>query len=86
MYTPLPDKVIVKAHKELLELHKRVVLNYLTQYYGMKVKYRKKFFILYEMYISEDNIRFYFNRPIKMFVYALVTGTLDKIKDYFPKI
>lgn len=85
MYRPLPKKEIVKTNRELLELHKRVILNYLIQYYAMKLRSRKKFFSIYEHYISEKNIQEYFNRPIKIFVYALITGTLDNIRDYFKK-
>lgn len=85
MYVPLPEKVILRTNKELLELHKRVVLNYLIQEHNMKLRARNKFFTLYDMYISEKNIRLYFFRPVKVFVHALVTDNLDKIQDYFTK-
>lgn len=81
----LPEKVITKDNKELLELHKRVILNYLIQYYGMKLRSRKKFFVIYDTYINEGNIRQYFNRPVKIFTHALITNTLSSISDYFPK-
>lgn len=77
----LPKKVLDKANKELIDLHKRCITTYLTQ---RSVKYRvqKKFFILYDKYINEDNIRSYFHRPIKLFVYALTVDKLEQICQY----
>lgn len=80
----LDDKVIEKNHKELIELHKRVITNYLMYRYSMKLSKRKKFFILYDHYINTDNIRSYFYRPIRLFCYALVTNRLSEISDYIP--
>ena len=70
-----------KANKELIDLHKRCITTYLTQ---RSVKYRiqKKFFILYDKYINDDNIRSYFHRPIKLFVYALTIDRLEQICQY----
>lgn len=73
-----------KANKELIDLHKRCITTYLTQ---RSVKYRvqKKFFILYDKYINDANIRSYFHRPIKLFVYALTVDKLEQICQYmFP--
>lgn len=81
----LSEKTILKANRELLELHKRCIVTYLTQK-AIKYNKQKKFFIIYDHYINEKNIRMYFHRPIKMFVYALITDRLDQIKDYFPCI
>lgn len=81
----LLEKTILKANRELLELHKRCIVTYLTQK-AVKHSKQKKFFIIYDHYINEKNIRMYFHRPIKMFVYALITDRLDQIKDYFPCI
>lgn len=77
----LPEKELLKTNKELLELHKRVITNYLIQK-SLKIKKRKKFFIIYDSYISEINIRRYFYRPIKLFVYAMITDKLKYIEDY----
>lgn len=79
----LSEKTILKANRELLELHKRCIVTYLTQK-AIKYNKQKKFFIIYDYYINEKNIRMFFHRPIKMFVYALITDRLDQIKDYFP--
>lgn len=77
----LPEKELLKTNKELLELHKRVITNYLIQK-SLKIKKRKKFFIIYDSYISKTNIRRYFYRPIKLFVYAMITDKLKYIEDY----
>lgn len=79
----LSERTILKANRELLELHKRCIVTYLTQK-AIKYNKQKKFFIIYDHYINEKNIRMFFHRPIKMFVYALITDRLDQIKDYFP--
>lgn len=83
MYTVLSEKDILKINSELLELHKRCITDYLIQH-SLKHSKRKKFFKLYDYYIDEHNIREYFFRPVKLFVYALVTNQLDKIQDYIP--
>lgn len=83
MVVGLPEKAIQKVDKELLELHREVLKSYLTQR-SLKHKYQKKFFKIYDYYISEKNIRRFFFRPAKLFVYALVTDRLDDIEDYVP--
>lgn len=84
-YLDLPEKEKIKSDKELVELHKRCITNYLVQR-SMKLRKRKKFFIIYDFYIDENNIKEYFFRPIKLFVYALVTNRLSEIQNYIPKI
>lgn len=79
----LPEKAIQKVDKELLELHKEVLKSYLTQR-SLKHKYQKKFFKIYDHYITEENIRRFFFRSAKLFVYALVTDRLDEIENYVP--
>lgn len=84
-YLDLPEKEKIKSDKELVELHKRCITNYLVQR-SMKLRKRKKFFIIYDFYIDENNIKEYFFRPIKLFVYALVTNRLSEIQNYISKI
>lgn len=83
MVVGLPEKAIQKVDKELLELHKEVLKSYLTQR-SLKHKYQKKFFNIYDHYITEENIRRFFFRSAKLFVYALVTDRLDEIENYVP--
>ena len=83
MVVGLPEKAIQKVDKELLELHKEVLKSYLTQR-SLKHKYQKKFFKIYDHYITEKNTRRFFFRSAKLFVYALVTDRLDEIENYVP--
>lgn len=83
MVVGLPEKAIQKVDKELLELHKEVLKSYLTQR-GLKHKYQKKFFKIYDHYITKKNIRRFFFCSAKLFVYALVTDRLDEIENYVP--
>lgn len=83
MIVGLPKKAIQKVDHELLELHKEVLRAYLTQR-NLKHRYQKKFFKIYDYYIMEKNIRRFFFRSAKLFVYALVTNRLDDIEDYVP--
>lgn len=83
MIVGLPEKAIQKVDHELLELHKEVLRAYLIQR-NLKRRHQKKFFRLYDYYITEKNIRRFFFRSAKLFVYALVTNRLDDIEDYVP--
>lgn len=83
-YLDLPEKEKIKSDKELVELHKKCITDYLVQR-SMKLRKRRKFFIIYDFYIDEKNIKEYFFRPIRLFVYALVTNRLSEIQDYIPK-
>ena len=80
MLTPI-EKDLRKFNKELVEIHKRCIKNYLIQK-NLKRTGRNKFFHLYDHYINENNIRIYYLRPIDLFVYALVTNRLDEIENY----
>lgn len=84
LYTALTEKEHLRQNKDLLELHKRCITDYLVQR-SMKISKRRKFFRLYDHYIDEVNIREYFFRPIKLFIYALVSDRLNEISDYVPK-
>lgn len=77
----LPKKAIIKANRELLELHKRCIITYLTQR-ALKHKYQKKFLIIYDKHIDPKNIRNFFHRPISLFVKALVQDRLGEISYY----
>jgi hypothetical protein len=82
-YLPLSDKVTEKWRKELIELHKRVILDYFFTK-GVSLGGKNKFFRLYDYYIDHTNILCYFNKPIRIFVNALITDRLDQIADSFP--
>jgi hypothetical protein len=80
----LPKSVIIKTKKELLELHKRCIVSYLTSR-DLKHSKQKQFFKVYDVYVSYKNIDNYFHRPIKLFVYALITDRLKEITYYVTK-
>lgn len=80
----LPKSVIIKTKKELLELHKRCIVSYLTSR-SLKHSKQKQFFKVYDVYVSYKNIDNYFHRPIKLFVYALITDRLKEITYYVTK-
>jgi len=79
----LDEKEIKKANQELLELHKRCITTHFAQR-SVKFKTKRKFFKLYDIYISYKNIRFYFFRDIELFIKALVQDRLSEIRDYYP--
>jgi hypothetical protein len=83
-YIPLSPKVIEKWQKENIELHKRCITTYLIQC-SYRVNTRNKFFALYDRYITPGNILCYFNKPIRIFVKALVQDKLDEIGDIYPQ-
>lgn len=74
----IPEKTKEKWGMELIELHKRLVVSFLTQK-GMKTTRQKKFFIIYDYYISPKNIRYFFNAPIHLFIKYMLWDQLDKI-------
>ena len=80
----LPEKVIKKSNEELIDIHKKCITNYLIQR-QIKITRRRQLFIIYDHYISHKNIRMFFYRPIKLFVYALITDRLKEITYYVTK-
>lgn len=79
----LDQKDIIRKDKDLVDLHKRCLTDYLVKR-SIKLKKRNKFFIIYDHYINHSNISEYFFSPIKLFIYALVTDRLEEIRNYYP--
>ena len=77
----IPEKEIKKVNKELLELHKKVLLNYLLTR-SIKLRIRRKFFKLYDWYVNTKNIHEYFFAPISIFVQCLVKDELWRCRKY----
>lgn len=74
----MQDKLVKRANQELIDLHKRVLLNYLIAQ-GLEYPTYKKFFIVYDHYINTRNIQKYFHCPCKLFVRALLLNKLGTI-------
>jgi hypothetical protein len=83
-YQIISKKEFLKQGKELLELHKRVIKTYLVQN-SLKHSKMKKFFIVYDHFIDERNIREYFFLSAPIFVRALILDRLEDVRNYFIK-
>lgn len=78
----LPEKTIKRWNEELVDLHKKAVVSYLSME-GVRFQTRKKILKLYDWYIGPSNIRSYIVvRPMSIFINALITNQLGKIS-YF---
>lgn len=66
---------------DLIDLHKRVLLHYFATL-DLSYKGRKKFYAIYDHYITDKNIRNYFHVPIRIFVIALIQDRLDEIRSF----
>ena len=80
-YHIFTEKEIKKDLRELIELHKRCIKSYLVSK-DVRFKTRKKFNILYDMYIDIHNIRDFFFIPISLFVQYTVKDQLENIRIY----
>ena len=80
-YTVFPEKTILKWNKELVELHKRVITTYLASK-GVNYSTRQKFFKLYDLDITENNIKCYFFIPTPILVQYIVKGQVDQVSTY----
>ena len=80
-YKVFTHKELLKDYKELLELHKRCIKTYLVSR-SLEYPTIRKFFVIYDTYIDEENILKYFFLPIKYFVNSLILYKLQNIKFY----
>lgn len=80
-YKVFTQKELKKDFIALLELHKRVVKTYLVSK-SLNFSTRNKFFRLYDMEITEDNILDFYYIPMSIFVKCLVLNRLDKVRSY----
>ena len=79
----LSERELERTKQDLLELHKRVLTDYLTRE-GLSYRGRKKFFKIYDHYITWKNINQYFNVPCKIFVKAIIKDKLDLVRGVGP--
>lgn len=69
---------------DLLQNHRAVVENYLTTQTNVKPSTRRLLLRLYDQKINKDNIRYYLNRKIKVFIIALAQDNLHQVTNYHP--
>lgn len=74
----------IKDH-ELVTFHKELLENFMKTTLQWGVDRRKKIRKIYSSYISTENIRYFLNRPIDIFLKALLTQKLDSIANYHPQ-
>ena len=72
----------VKTDKELVRFHKQLITKYLNNETEADLKEKKLILAYYDHRINEDNIRYYFNCKLKIFLTALLTERLETIKNY----
>lgn len=77
----IQEKIIKKTNKELLDNHKLILEKFLKVNLNQKRRRRVVFFTLYDLLITEDNIRLFYNKPLRAFIPALINNRLDDIKD-----
>lgn len=77
----IQEKIIKKTNKELLDHHKLIIDKFLKVNLNQKRRRRVVFFALYDLLITEDNIRLFYHKPLKAFIPALINNRLDDIKD-----
>lgn len=80
-YKVFTHKELLKDYKEYLELHKRCVKTYLVSK-SLDYPTIRKFFVIYDKYIDEENILLYFFLPIHYLVNSLILYKLYNIKLY----
>lgn len=76
--TKFNEKELIRQHKELLDKFMKNELDW-------ESKRRKKLLKTYDIKINEKNIKFFFCRPFKLFLTAMLLNKLDKIANYYPK-
>ena len=80
-YKVFTHKELLKDYREYLELHKRCVKTYLVSK-SLDYPTVRKFFIIYDKYIDEENVLSYFFLPIPYLVNSLILYKLHNIKFY----
>ena len=71
-----------KFEKSLVEHHKQLLSTFLNIETDFTNSQKRKILKIYDGEIGHTNIRYYLMRPIPLFLKALVTQQLDKIKNY----
>lgn len=82
MYKPQFQSEDTKFEKSLVSHHKGLLSSYMNLETDFTNSQKRKVLNLYDHEISDTNIRYFLMRPIPIFLKALVTEQLDRIKNY----
>lgn len=73
----------VKTEKELVRFHKQLLTRFLKEETQLSFQKRVTILKLYDNRINENNIRYYFNAKIKIFLSFMLMDRLQEIKSYY---
>ena len=73
----------VKSDKELVKFHRQLLSKYLKNETTLEFRKRVTILKVYDNRINENNIRYYFNAKIKIFLTFMLTDKLEEIKSYY---
>lgn len=73
----------VKTDKQLVKFHRNLINKYIKEHTNLEFRKRLIVLSLYDNRINHNNIRYYFNAKITIFLSALLTERLDEIKSYY---
>lgn len=71
--------------KDLINNHRELLRQFMVRTLDWELTIRNKVLKLYDQEINEENIRYYLNRDIKIFLTYLIQGKIRKAAKYFPK-
>ncbi len=83
-YHMLTDKEL--KDQELVTLHKRVLTEYIRTNLQWDSFQRGAVLAKYDREIDRNNIRYYYNRHVALFLIALIQDRLEDISNYKPDI
>lgn len=81
----LIDQAKENKDRELIAQHKKLLEQFMKNELDWKYRDRKKILTVYDSKIVDHNIRFYYNRPMRLFLIALLKNKLSSIANYYPK-
>lgn len=79
------DQNPTKNDKELVRFHRELLKKFMNIETNLNPKKKRLVIKIYNDEINENNIRFYFNAKLRLFIVALVLNRLDEIKNYYKK-
>lgn len=71
--------------QDLIKDHKALIKSFMETETEWDLSTRKKVLNIYDALINKENIRYYINREIKIFIVCLIKGDIKRAAKYFPK-